>query len=62
MIITTSLYEEQKETIRMQIRPANSKSLWDSVNIARDEDNEPIPSEIHLGDVKFFQCIILRPQ
>ena len=37
----------------MQIRPANAKSLWDSVRIARDEDTNPIPNEMSLGNDKY---------
>ena len=51
--IRKNLYNEKKETIQMKIRPANAKSLWESVKIARDEDNDPIPNEMYLGGVKY---------
>ena len=34
--IRRTVYEERKQAVRRQIRPGNAKSLWESVKIARD--------------------------
>ena len=51
--IRTTVYNDRKGKIRREIKPCNQKSLWTSVKIAKDEETNQIPTELHLGDDKF---------
>jgi hypothetical protein len=44
--------EIRREKVRIHIKPGNPKLLWDAVNIAKDEDASPIPSEMTLSGIK----------
>ena len=39
---------QNRTKIRKDIRPGNSKSLWNSVKIAKDINVEPIPKKLFL--------------
>ena len=51
--IRRNILEERKQSVRRQIRPGSAKSLWDSVKIARNEGNDPLPSEMYLGETNY---------
>jgi hypothetical protein len=47
--IRVEVNKTRRDKIRMHIRPGNSKSLWDAVKIAKDEDASSIPPEMSLA-------------
>ena len=51
--IRRTVYEERKQAVRRQIRPANPKSLWESVKKARDKVISEVPNEMYHNNVKF---------
>jgi hypothetical protein len=44
--IRQTIYDNKKCKIRKQIKPGNSKSLWDAVKIAREQDMAPISNKM----------------
>ena len=42
-------FNQNRNKIRKGIRACNSKSLWNSVKIAKDVNVEPIPKKLFLG-------------
>ena len=44
------MLEERKQQIRRKLKPGNSKTTWDAVNIARDNETSQIPKKMHLQD------------
>ena len=49
--IRSSMFDEHKKQIRRKIKPGNSKTLWDSVKIASDNEVPIIPETLHLNEV-----------
>ena len=35
----------------IQLRPGNNKALWDAVKIAKDQNIEDIPDQMHLNGI-----------
>ena len=44
--IRSSMFDEHKKQIRRKIKPGNSKTLWDSVKIASDNEVPIIPETL----------------
>jgi hypothetical protein len=47
--IRQTIYDNRKNKIRRQIKPGNSKSLWDEVRMARAQDTAPNLNQMLLG-------------
>ena len=50
--IRKTVYNERKNKIQREIKPCSSKSLWNAVKIAKDQDTSQIPDEMHLNEQK----------
>ena len=44
--IRKTVYNERKNKIQREIKPCSSKSLWNAVKIAKDQDTSQIPDEL----------------
>ena len=44
------MFDEQKQQIRRKIKPGNSKTLWESVKIATDQELFTIPEQMLLNN------------
>jgi hypothetical protein len=47
------LQDNRKNIIRKHIRNGNSKTLWDAVKVARDENTASIPNKVHWNDTEY---------
>ena len=50
--IKLHLSDEKRKRIRQGIIPGNSKTLWDSVKLAKDMNIDELPTEMHLDNEK----------
>ena len=53
-LVLQTTNKKKQYLIRGQIKPGNSKILYDAVWIAKEQNTAPIPDEICLGD-KIFE-------
>ena len=52
--IRNMIYNTRRDKIRRGIIPSNTKSLWDAVKMAKEEEISPIPNEMTLGMKNYY--------
>ena len=53
--IKVHFYSEKRTNVRKNLKPGNSKSLWDAVKIAKDTGTAPLPCSMTFENVKILE-------